>query len=143
MHYPRCTFVLFRLWPRPFRHIDVRQVLQKFPHLRVQSRQISLDRLPDNLQIDLEVTVRNSIAHLIGERQGQFAVLHRERAGEAGFPGTNRDGHQKSALATRRWRHGDGDPRNLISIADLLPQHGMSISDHAAPPLLCRSDHAG
>ena len=54
-------------------------MLQKFPHLFVQSRQISMDGLPDNLQVDLEVTVRDSIAHLIGDRQGQFGVPHRER----------------------------------------------------------------
>ena len=44
----------------------------------MQPRQIGVNGLPDDLQIDLEVTVGYSVAHLIGECQGQARVLCRE-----------------------------------------------------------------
>jgi len=47
-------------------------------YLAVQGRQICVDRLPYDLAVDLEVTMRDSVAHLVCEGQGQLGMLRGE-----------------------------------------------------------------
>jgi hypothetical protein len=43
-------------------------------YLAVQDRQVCVDRLSYDFVVDLEVTMRDGVAHLVGERQGQFGM---------------------------------------------------------------------
>src|SRR4051812_25116145 len=50
----------------------------RLPDPRKKPGKVAMDRLPDNLEIHLEITVGQGIAHLVGERQRQLGVLSRE-----------------------------------------------------------------
>ena len=40
----------------------------------MEAGQVTVNRLPDDFKVYLEVAVTGGIAHLVGERQGQFGV---------------------------------------------------------------------
>lgn len=45
----------------------LRDLFEQLLDLRVQRRQAGVDGFPDNFQIDLEVAMRQRIAHFVGE----------------------------------------------------------------------------
>ncbi len=47
-------------------------------YLAVQDRYICVDRLPDGFVVDLEVTMCDSVAHLVCEGQRQLGMLCRK-----------------------------------------------------------------
>jgi len=53
-------------------------MLDDVPYLAMENRQVRMERLPDDFVVDLEVTMRDSIAHLVCKGQGQFGVLRGE-----------------------------------------------------------------
>ena len=56
---------------------NVRQRPEDFINLRVEPRQIVLDRVPDNFQVHLKIAVCDGVTHLVGKGERQFRMYHR------------------------------------------------------------------
>ena len=60
--------------------VPIRRILDERRHLPDQIRKITVDRIPNKVQVDLEVAVGQRVAHLVGECQRRF----RMRIGKTG-----------------------------------------------------------
>ncbi len=74
----RTVRIGFNLRARPLRPESTASIVKNFLNLLARAQQVLLYRFPNYLKIDLEVSMRERVAHLIGASQWKIRMLTSE-----------------------------------------------------------------